>query len=255
MKSRNFVQALGWATVVVLLLSVGIFLYSQWDLKRFNASLPEVPTMDTAAQDTPNAKGVTEELADSEPIPVVTHPSDATSESIAETKGASVEDFPESPASVAWRGTGPRPTGPLALVEEGDGDTLPEEGDVAAASDGLSYDVEIVKAGFDDYNAYLDTHPAYAYQRLDDAFREQYGDSADVDVLVETVQRSNEGTGTIDDAIANAEAFLRLLPPSVPPENVQEVVEQVAYLKELRQLAADEGIEMPFKQTYRFGGM
>lgn len=248
MKSRNPLQALGWATVVVLLLSAGIFLYSQWDLKRFQESLPEVPTMDTAAQDTPNAKGVTEELADSEPIPVVTHPSDATSDSIADTKVATVEDFPESPSDA-----------PLALfeplVEEGDGDTLPEEGDIAEASDGLSYDVEIVKAGFDDYNAYLDTHPAYAYQRLDDAFREQYGDSADVDILVETVQRSNEGTGTIDDAIANAEAFLRLIPPSVPPENVQEVVEQVAYLKELRQLAADEGIEIPFKQTYRFGGM
>lgn len=248
MKSRNSLQALGWATVVVLLLSAGIFLYSQWDLKRFQESLPEVPKTDTAAQDTPNAKGVTEELADSEPIPVVTHPSDATSDSIADTKVASVEDFPESPSDA-----------PLALfeplVEEGDGETLLEEGDVAEASDGLSYDVEIVKAGFDDYNAYLDTHPAYAYQRLDDAFREQYGDSADVDILVETVQRSNEGTGTIDDAIANAEAFLRLIPPSVPPENVQEVVEQVAYLKELRQLAADEGIEIPFKQTYRFGGM
>ena len=248
MKSRNSLQALGWATIVVLLLSAGIFLYSQWDLKRFQESLPEVPKTDTAAQDTPNAKGVTEELADSEPIPVVTHPSDATSNSIADTKVASVEDFPESPSDA-----------PLALfeplVEEGDGETLLEEGDVAEASDGLSYDVEIVKAGFDDYNAYLDTHPAYAYQRLDDAFREQYGDSADVDILVETVQRSNEGTGTIDDAIANAEAFLRLIPPSVPPENVQEVVEQVAYLKELRQLAADEGIEIPFKQTYRFGGM
>ena len=248
MKSRNSLQALGWATIVVLLLSAGIFLYSQWDLKRFQESLPEVPKTDTAAQDTPNAKGVTEELADSEPIPVVTHPSDATSDSIVDTKVASVEDFPESPSDA-----------PLALfeplVEEGDGETLLEEGDVAEASDGLSYDVEIVKAGFDDYNAYLDTHPAYAYQRLDDAFREQYGDSADVDILVETVQRSNEGTGTIDDAIANAEAFLRLIPPSVPPENVQEVVEQVAYLKELRQLAADEGIEIPFKQTYRFGGM
>lgn len=248
MKSRNSLQALGWTTVVVLLLSAGIFFYSQWDLKRFQESLPEVPKTDTAAQDTPNAKGVTEELADSEPIPVVTHPSDATSDSIADTKVASVEDFPESPSDA-----------PLALfeplVEEGDGETLLEEGDVAEASDGLSYDVEIVKAGFDDYNAYLDTHPAYAYQRLDDAFREQYGDSADVDILVETVQRSNEGTGTIDDAIANAEAFLRLIPPSVPPENVQEVVEQVAYLKELRQLAADEGIEIPFKQTYRFGGM
>ena len=248
MKSQNSLQALGWATVVVLLLSAGIFLYSQWDLKRFQESLPEVPTTDTAAQDTPNAKGVTEELADSEPIPVVTHPSDATPDSIAETKVAAVEDFPESPGDA-----------PLALfeplVEENDGDTLPEEGDIAEASDGLSYDVEIVKAGFDDYNAYLDTDPAYAYQRLDDAFREQYGDSADVDILVETVQRSNEGTGTIDDAIANAEAFLRLIPPSVPPENVQEVVEQVAYLKELRQLAADEGIEIPFQQTYRFGGM
>lgn len=248
MKSRNSLQALGWATVVVLLLAAGIFLYSQWDLKRFQESLPEVPTMDTAAQDTPNAKGVTEELADSEPIPVVTHPSDATSDSIADTKVAAVEDFPESPSDAPLTLFEP-------LVEEGDGDTLPEEGDIAEASDGLSYDVEIVKAGFNDYNAYLDTHPAYAYQRLDDAFREQYGDSADVDILVETVQRSNEGTGTIDDAIANAEAFLRLIPPSVPPENVQEVVEQVAYLKELRQLAADEGIEIPFKQTYRFGGM
>lgn len=158
MKSRNSLQALGWATVVVLLLSAGIFLYSQWDLKRFQESLPEVPKTDTAAQDTPNAKGVTEELADSEPIPVVTHPSDATSDSIADTKVASVEDFPESPSDA-----------PLALfeplVEEGDGETLLEEGDVAEASDGLSYDVEIVKAGFDDYNAYLDTHPAYAYQR------------------------------------------------------------------------------------------
>ena len=252
MHSRNSLHALGWSAVVVVLLSVGIFLYSQWDLKRFNESLPEVPSMATAEKDSPNAEGVTE------PVQVVMHLPDTESErretdGVADTEVSSeisgsddtvLAEFYDDDARALFE----------ELVEESEVDTASEEGDVSDA-DRLPYDVEIVKAGFDDYNAYLNTAPAYAYQRLDDAFREQYGDFPDVDILVETIQRSNEGTGTIDDAIANAEAFLRLAQPSVPPENVQEVVEQVTYLRELRQLAVDEGIEIPFQQTYRFGGM
>ena len=252
MHSQNSLHALGWAAVVVVLLSGGIFLYSQWDLKRFNESLPEVPAMATAEKDSPNAKEGTE------PVQVVMHLADTESER-RETDGvAETEVSSEIPGSddtgLAEFHDDDGPALFEELVEESEVDTASEEGDVSEA-DRLPYDVEIVKAGFDDYNAYLDTDPAYAYQRLDDAFREQYGDSSDVDVLIGTIQRSNEGTDTIDDAIANAEAFLRLMPPSVPPESVQEVVEQVAYLKELRQLAADEGIEIPFQQTYRFGGM
>lgn len=252
MHSRNSLHALGWSAVVAVLLSVGIFLYSQWDLKRFNESLPEVPSMTTAERDSPNAKGVPE------PAQVVMHLPDTESErretdGVADTEVSSEVPGSDDTGLAEFHADDARSLFE-ELVEESEVDTASEEGDVSDV-DRLPYDVEIVRAGFDDYNAYLDTNPAYAYQRLDDAFREQYGDFPDVDILVETIQRSNEGTGTIDDAIANAEAFLRLVHPSVPPENVQEAVEQVTSLRELRQLAADEGIEIPFQQTYRFGGM
>ena len=116
----------------------------------------------------------------------------------------------------------------------------------------MPYDMAKVEAGFADYNAYLATDPAYAYQRLDAAWREQFGDFPDVDILVETVRRGNAGTATIDDAIANAEALLRLMPGLVIPEGIQVVADHLEYLKS-RKLALEEGTLDQFNWTPRIG--
>lgn len=240
---------MGWAVIVIAILSIGLFFYTEWELKRFQDSLPEVPkskpvevieTVETADNELPaeselldvetpaalSSPGLSEQVN-----PDLDEPVDVLQEDISESAGEYHQSLEENPQAATPAG--------------GDSDRR----DVAMR-DGLPYDVEIVKAGFDDYNAYLETDPTYAYQRLDEAFREQYGDSSDVDTLVQTIQRGNQGTATIDDTIAFGEALLRLIPLEFPIENTQTITEYVEYLKEAKRMSMDTNVTLPISQEY-----
>lgn len=235
MKPYQFIVG---ATILVTLVCAGIFFYAQWELNRFKETLPKVSTVPTTPKTTAYQQRTSQEA---------THPirpgeisetdsaSDVESVSVAETTQSGTvneaqdlffKDYPEETA-----------TGEVQSLEP--------------ASE-FPYNMEVVKAGFDDYNAYLTVNSEYAYQRLDDAFREQYGDSTDVDILIRTIRRGNNGTGTIDDAIASAEALLRLMPGISLPEGIQAVADHLESLKATKQLALESGIKIPFSYNNRF---
>ena len=237
-------------SILVILVCAGIFIYVEWEIKRFDASLPEVPSGDTA----PNSAALSESTHQEVPQP----PAASVSESSllkAEPEGPGTDsarsaetfsvveepqsEFAENALDLFLQETETVPVEPAEEFTQGQ----PEE----------PYDMAKVEAGFADYNAYLATNPAYAYQRLDEAWREQWGDSPDVDILVETVWRGNEGTATIDDAIANAEALLRLMPGIVVPEGIQVVADHLEYLRESKQLALEEGAILQFSYTSQIG--
>ena len=237
-------------SILVILVCAGIFIYVEWEIKRFDASLPEVPSVDTA----PNAAALSESPHQEVPQP----------------PAASVSDSPLLTAAPEGPGTdSARSAEPFSVVEEPpsefagnaldlfleETETVPVEPEEEFTQEQPEepYDMAKVEAGFADYNAYLATNPGYAYQRLDAAWREQWGDSPDVDILVETVRRGNAGTATIDDAIASTEALLRLMPGIVIPEGIQVVADHLAYLKESKQLALEEGAIVQFSYTPQIG--
>ena len=236
-------------SILVILVSAGIFIYVEWEIKRFDASLPEVPSGDTA----PNASALSESPQQEVPQP----------------PAASVSESPLLKAAPEGTGTdSARSAETFSVVEEPQSEftgnaldlfleeteTVPVESEeeFTPGQPEVPYDMAKVEAGFADYNAYLATNPAYAYQRLDAAWREQFGDFPDVDILVETVRRGNAGTATIDDAIANTEALLRLMPGLVVPEGIQVVADHLEYLKS-RKLALEEGTLDQFNWTPRIG--
>ena len=237
-------------SILVILVCAGIFIYVEWEIKRFDASLPEVPSGDTA----PNAAALSESPQQEVPQP----------------SAASVSESPLLKAAPEGQGTdSARSTETFSVVEEPpsefagnardlfleETETVPvePEEEFTQGQPEVPYDMAKVEAGFADYNAYLATNPAYAYQRLDAAWREQFGDFPDVDILVETVRRGNAGTATIDDAIANTEALLRLMPGLVVPEGIQVVADHLEYLKESKQRALEEGVIVIFNWTPRIG--
>lgn len=237
-------------SILVILVCAGIFIYVEWEIKRFDASLPEVPSVDTA----PNAAALSESPHQEVPQPPAASVSDSPLLTAApegrETDSArSAETFSvveEPPSEFTGNALD------LFLEETETVPVEPEE-EFTQGQPEEPYDIAKVEAGFADYNAYLATNPAYAYQRLDAAWREQWGDSPDVDILVETVIRGNAGTATIDDAIASTEALLRLMPGIVVPEGIQVVADHLAYLKESKQLALEEGAIVQFSYTPRIG--
>lgn len=237
-------------SITVILVCAGFFIYVEWEIKRFDASLPRVPTVDTA----PNSAALPESTRQEVPQP----PTASVSESpllkaAPEVPGTDYEKSAE-PFSVAEESQPELAENALDLFLE-ETETVPVEPaeEFAHGQPEVPYDMAKVEAGFADYNAYLATNPAYAYQRLDEAWREQLGDSPDVDILVETVRRGNEGTATIDDAIANAEALLRLMPGLVVPEGIQVVADHLESLKESKRLALEEGVILQFSWTPRIG--
>lgn len=251
MQDHSHIRIFSVGALIVVLCCMGLFLYIQWDIKRFTDSLPKVP-IDSNAQN-------------SSASPVPTPQANAQHTTLTIFESSLVDTETESAENdVAEHAEGEEKYIPEdaddalnffeELPEEVDTAELQEEESDTSDSDWAPFDIEKVKAGYDDYNAYIDTDPEYAYQRLDEAFREQYGNSPDVDILVETIRSDNEGNGTIDNAITNLEALLRLLPRISSPEGVQEVANELESLKELKQLALETGGEVPYSQIHYFEG-
>lgn len=248
----NPYRLLSVASILTILICVGIFLYTQWELKRFNESLPKAPiTQATPGLFSTPREEVQHQINQNQVNRTYT-------DLLREIESETVTDSPESAESVS---------GDEVIQEENDtlntffqdffGEigtnslTDTEFADSTGSTEKFPFDVKLVKAGYDDYNAYLTTDPDYAYQRLDDAFREQFGNSPDVDIVVETIKRSNNGNMTFDDAINHAEAFLRLITPLSPPGGIQEVESFIAYLKTSKQLALEEGAARVRMPIYR----
>jgi len=245
---------IGGALLLFILICASFFLYAQWELKRFNQSLPEVPTVGTTAPPEQTRQEGTQTAA----LPV-SETSRGTAEldntqTESDTPGTNAAGLAEIAAVTEELPSAPIDEASYLFLEETSRDLPKPEEFFMETEQEVPYNVAKVQAGFDDYNAYLETDPAYAYQRLDDAFREQYGDSPDVDILVETFSRFNDGTATIDDAIDNASAFVRLMHSvAVPDEGIQIVANHLEFLHEIKQLALEEGATIQLRYIVRSG--
>ncbi len=229
---------------VIVLICIGVWLYVEWDLKRFRESLP-------------SSSQRTDERS-------LEHFAPAVSEG--ERNGTGAASSAELDTAPIDRDTGVLESESRVASTETDVlfDTDPQfreallpDADLPEVSNGdgpreAPYDLMFVKAGYADYNAYLNTDPEYAYRRLDDAFREQFGDSPDVDILLESVRRYNEGPVPIDTAIRFAEAQLRLLSKFGYPEPIAVLQDHIEMLRETRQYGLESGEEVLYQNNYRF---
>ncbi len=236
-------------TILIVFICMAFWLYTEWDLKRFTESLPKPPSPQTT-----NREASSTEQAARLPDATETTQTAQTMPSVPEENSESV-DAEDSSDTVAVEEP-PADTADFdsffdMFLEDTGTDTISSED--FTDTEEAPYDMEVVKAGFDDYNAYLQNDPEYAYQRLDDAFREQYGDDPDVDILVEMIKRGNEGPMEMDRAIEGAEAMIRLASKISPPEVIEGLQVFREILMEGKQMALEEGLEVEYGGTYRIG--
>ena len=249
---NTVLRFLSISTVVLIFLLTGIFLYTRCEVKQWeekwgkNIATPNTqPTKNT--QET-EARGDT--LSTRQELDV-THEKTETPQRLTplENSETLIDGVPENVV--------PPPDTDLetffAEFSEEINDAPVPDLEAAAVKAEVQDSTEIAKAGFEDYNTHLRSNPEYAYQCLDDAFRAQYGDSQDVDILIQTIRRSNDGTATLNDAIENTGAFLRLASKISPEEGLEPIREHLETLQELKRSAIEEGTEMPvYHQTHVF---
>jgi len=254
MKGRNVEEGklkkeFGILLGLLVIICSGIWVYTEWDLRRFEETLPSPPARQPATGEaspgqhkaSPREKPETPFDAVTPSPPNVVDPPNRN-----RVGGAESQPLNAAVVSEAAKDAHDRERLFDELLEDTQSDAFTDVFEEAP------YDEAFVKAGFDDYKAYLQTDPEYAYQRLDEAFREQYGDDPDVDIIVGTVRRSNEGIVTIDDAIYHTEAMVRLMSKINPPEVVQVLVDHLEYLRETKQSTLETGDEVQHEFNYRF---
>jgi len=243
MKTMNL-PLLGGTLIVTLLICGGFWLYTKWDTKRFEESLGPVPS---AARET---------------TPVQDEAPSQKNTSVAPQHEVETEHSPPVATTSGTASVAPAPAADAdadldsfleMFLEEFEADSV-DSGDLTDGIEEVPYDLAFVKAGFDDYNGYLKTDSEYAYQRLDAAFREQYGDDSDVDILVGHIRESNEGPTTIADAITFAEAMIRLTSKISPPEALEPLETHLLLLRESQQLALEQGTENLLHQNVMYVG-
>lgn len=244
MKSMNL-HLIFSGLILTVLICTGFWLYTEWDTKRFKESLQipsvmEAPGEETTARQTEHPQEITqttENAISSTPIreakqetnkPDAATPSESPDVAEAASDGAGMDSFFDQ-----W-------------LEQ----TM---GDSTDVSQEVPFDMAVVKAGFDDYHAHLQNDPEYAYQRLDDAFREQYGDDPDVDILVDTIRRGNSGPMTIDDAIKWMETMMRLVSKISPPEALVSIQDALEMLTIAKQMAQEDGIDIEYQGNFHIG--
>ena len=249
---NTVLRFLSISTVVLIFLLTGIFLYTRWEVKQWeekwgkNIATPNTqPTKNTQETEARGDTRSTRQELDA------THEKTETPPRLTplENSETLVDGVPENVVP-------PIDTDLETFFAESSeeiNDAPVPDLEAAAVEAEVQDSTEIAKAGFEDYNTHLSSNPEYAYQRLDAAFRAQYGDSQDVDILIQTIRRSNDGTATLNDAIENTGAFLRLASKISPEEGLEPIREHLETLQELKRNAIEEGTEMPvYHQTHVF---
>ena len=244
MKSMNLHVIFG-GLILTVLICTGFWLYTQWDTKRFEESLQTPSVMEAPREET--TTGQTEH-----PQEIAQTTENAISPTLMRDaeKEANKPDAAAPAESADVAGAATDSAGMDSFFDQWLEQTT---GDSTDGSEEVPYDMAVVKAGFDDYNAYLQNDPEYAYQRLDDAFREQYGDRPDVDILVETIRRGNNGPTTIDDAIKGMEAMVRLVSKISPPEALESIQDAIEMLTIAKQIAHEDGIDIEYEGNFHIG--
>ena len=217
MTSINLKPLVGVSTLTVLI-CIGFWLYIRWDTQRFVDSLPKAPVIQTEITETAPAQQV------ASPYGAIRTTENVVMEDLVSNTGL---ENPEDEAMEQEVGTTGRveastdTADPYAIfegfLEETAADAIPS-GDFTNAAQDAPYDKASVRAAFADYNTYLKTDPEYAYQRLEEAFREQYNDDPDVSGFVEAIRKTGEGPLTIDSWLQSTEIMIKFLSKISPPE-------------------------------------
>lgn len=214
------------AFIMTVLSCVGFYLYTQWDLQRFEASLGELPTFESPQETDSQREIITNEhndyaapLATVEPVPFQDQVLDV------DVPDMEVLDSPIEETDMSLTESDLEE---LSLFEV----ELPEMS-TGVPVEGIDW-TKTKEAG-NDYNDFLETDPEFAYQRLDDGLREMYGDHPEVDIIVETIKRANQRTMTVDDAIRMSEALLKIMPEE-SSGSIYMLSDQLEMLQELKAL-------------------
>ena len=181
--AKNVPQTIGGILILIsILMCVGIFLYAQWDLKRFKESLEDLPEVSPAAA--PRTEKVTNTHTEEAPSAETAAPKSLTQHNIElESDGLEMETpLPETLDSF---------TDELALfeVDSSEADTADVQGESLEEAIGLESLI-----------------PALIGQVMES------GNSEDVATVVEILKRSAGGSIVVDDLITMTEALLRIEP-------------------------------------------
>ena len=188
MNTQYTFKVIGAALILSILISAGFFAYFQWDLRRFKASLEELPALAISPEPVlPRGMALTERSGHVTPSMRVE--AERLEYQMSELNGLDME--PEE----LWLDE----TDMWEFDWEID-ELFPSE--VELSDHVLDKPVEGV--------AY--THLKRDISSFPDLLKAAYGDSEDVDVVTEVLTRSEAGTATRDDAISIAEALLRIIP-------------------------------------------
>ncbi|MCY3721729.1 MAG: hypothetical protein OXG97_05870 [Candidatus Poribacteria bacterium] len=240
MNKPIFLKVLASAAVVSILISAGIFLYVEWDLSRFDTSLKPSSVVSERKETKKEGFGKTTPTA---PVESEFSENQQSISKVAEMKPDEREftelDSSEDILEPQWS----EPSVSDAELFE---DFLGDSTDVPAMTDQENKTDR--KAAVAAYNEYLATDPEYAYKQLGTVFRSDFGDIPEVDILVESIRKANNGPLTVDEALTWQEAILRTLPPNESGV-ASMVLQQIESLKELRELERLGG--EPTKITYR----
>ncbi len=231
MKIQSYIKVLGIGAILTVLICSGLFFYLRWENQRFVGELPALPKFEDISvpveqrglklkkypAQMPSVTTVEPEVLENPSITPEISDIETEKQAFQETDTDEF-DLELDPLS-------------LSIIE------LPE---ALPESPVEGIDWVRVKAASQDYNDFLEADPDYAYDRLTDRFKEMFGDRPEIETLVENIRRSNEGTLTLDDAIAMAEASISLL-PAEETEAIRQLSENLEVFREIKAFQEEGG--------------
>ncbi len=209
MNTQYTFKVIGGALILWILIGAGFFAYLQWDLRRFKASLEELPELAIFPEPvSPRDIATTERSGPT--TPPMTVEAERLEYQLSELNGSDME--PED----LW-------------LDETDMWEFDWEIDESFPSE-----IELPDLVSDEpVEGIAYTYPEHDISSFPDLLKSAYGDSEDVDVVAEVLTRSEAGTATGDDAISMAEALLRIIPED-QHENRQSAIKFLEDIYELK---------------------
>lgn len=241
--TKSFLKVIGAVLILITLMSIGLFFYARWDLKRFKESLGEVPEVSPiiVSQTEKVATTHAEEASPAEivvPKPLTQHHIELESKELGmDVSSLETLDSPMDELSL------------YSLYEVG----LSEEETTNVQSESLEKEEASWVDEFQEEIGSGDGAASLIASLESDKTDIGSGNSEDVATVVEMLKRSTEGPITVDDLITMTEAWLRIQPdtPHVHPE-ISET--RAALENRLARLRADkeESLQNGEEKKYMF---
>ena len=241
--TKSDLKMIGGVLILIALISVGIFLYARWDLKRFKESLKELSEVSpmTISQTEKMTNTHAEGASPAEivaPTPLTQHHIELGSKELGmDVSSLETLDSPMDELSL------------YSLYEVG----LSEEETTNVQSESLEKEEVSWVDEFQEEIGSGDGVASLIANLESDKTDIGSGNSEDVATVVEMLKRSTEGPMTVDDLITMTEAWLRIQPdtPHVHPE-IDET--RAALENRLARLRADkeESLQSGEEKKYMF---